>query len=258
MQANSEIKTLSSVSSLPTAQLVQYVQTLPLHQKQSIFDTLQQDPEVKESRSVLPYKSPLPLAKGYCNKPHPSSSRDIAPFFKQCYDNICTGKVDEQLLDDVLDVVLLRVDEAFTPTKVEEVKQAMERQLALASRRIKGEACEKCGPGYKSSNPGSVRFHYGMADDIRCLEEILTDLDLEVELSNKGKYSLHKLFLVFPDCYSPYQHLFRSAEMRGYDGWKEQLDEMWCHNNPVCDCWDRPFDCCGDEGHCKNCSMSRK
>jgi hypothetical protein len=139
MQANSEIKTLSSVSSLPTAQLVQYVQTLPLHQKQSIFDTLQQDPEVKESRSVLPYKSPLPLAKGYCNKPHPSSSRDIAPFFKQCYDNICTGKVDEKLLDDVLDVVLLRVDEAFTPTKVEEVKQAM-RQWSDNWLWLRGES----------------------------------------------------------------------------------------------------------------------
>jgi hypothetical protein len=215
MQANSA---LSSVSSLPTAQLVQYVQTLPLHQKQSIFDILQQDPEVKESRFVLPFKSPPPLAKGYCNKPRPSSSRDIAPFFKQCYDNICAGKVDEKLFDEVTGVILDRVDEAYTSTKVEEVKQAMERTLALASRLVKGEACEICGPGYESSNPGSGYLHYGNADVIRCLEEVLTDLNLTVELSNKGRYSLHKLVLIFPEYYSPYQHLFRSAEMRGYDG----------------------------------------
>ena len=257
MQADSNIEMLSSVSSPPTAQLLQYIQNLPLHQKQSIFDTLQQDPEVKESAFVLPYKSAPPLAKGYCNKPSPWSSRDVAPFFKQCYDSICAGKVDEKLFDEVTGVILDRVDEAYTSTKVEEVKQAMERTLALASRLVKGEACEICGPGYKSSNPGSSSLHYGNADVIRCLEEVLTDLNLRVELSNNGKYSLHKLCLIFPEYYSPYQHLFRLAESRGYDGWKGQLDEMWCHNNPVCNCWDRPLDCCGVEGHCKNCSMPR-
>jgi len=178
MEANNNIEMLSSVSSPPTAQLLQYVRNLPLHQKQSIFDTLQQDSEVKELGSVLPFKSPPALAKGYCNKPHPLSSQDVAPFFKQCYGNICAGKVDEKLFDEVTGVILDRVDEAYTSTKVEEVKQAMERTLALASRLVKGETCGVCGPGYKSSNPGSSYLHYGNADVIRCLEEVLTDLNL--------------------------------------------------------------------------------
>jgi hypothetical protein len=110
----------------------------------------------------------------------------------------------------------------------------MEQVISLAARMIKGEGCRECrSPEYESPIRGSTDLMDEFVDALIDLVNIASsmDIDLSLTLCKRAKFSITKLATVYDD----FDWLQKLFEMRMET---DELEEMWCHGNQKCWCWD--------------------
>jgi hypothetical protein len=166
------------------------------------------------------------------------SKAEIAIAVKDCYDGIAAGRYNGKDVFGVIEGILDRAKEDAM-VKGDGIEGGIEQLLFLASRFVKGQACEDegCDTGIISKHNC---IHGDFEDAIDKLEDFATEHNLEIKLSTKGQFALNKLCKVFGGVgegrgYTSLQHLIGTPD-RLED--TQQLEEMWCHQNEDCDCWD--------------------
>jgi hypothetical protein len=159
---------------------------------------------------------------------HLLTKEEIDLAVRECYDNICNGRISPVYIDAVIMGIWDRTVEDAS-TKGAEIQEGVEQILWLASRVVKGQACGECGEGI-------VRNGHSVNDfTVMALEELGQtgkDVGLEWKLSDKGRFMLDKLISIFESDYGKFRHLAETRDAsdryRGY----EELETMWCHQYP--------------------------
>jgi hypothetical protein len=126
------------------------------------------------------------------------------------------------------------------------VNEAMEQVVSLAARMVKGEGCGECGShDYQSPVRGSIDLTDEFVDALADLVNTASEQGIDLVLSTKARFSIDKLVTIYYE-YDWLQSLF---EM---DMETDELEEMWCHENQKCWCWD--FGGRSDE-HSEKCGL---
>ena len=201
--------------------------------------------------------------------PHTLLTRDQYDLLVQvCYDDICSGRVNEKYLKVIIVGLPERVrmdEQGLQQTKSQAiitgvperiktdkggVEKAMEHLILLASRMVKGEECLWCEEPYLSPTRGSAQLRRQFAKAMKKLDEISQELALPWSMSDRSQFALDKLCSIQPTYYGPVDHLLQHSEYN-VDSQNLVYLSMWCHNNEnwkdgedqevvkfICHCWD--------------------
>jgi len=162
------------------------------------------------------------------------SKAEIAIGVKDCYDAIAAGRIDVYDIFAVIEGILDRTKEDAI-VKGEGIEGGVQQLLFLASRMVKGEACEECEVGVISC---WTSVHFDFIDALVEIEEFATKHDLKFQLDTKAEFALDKLCKIFEGIslgrgYSTFRYLIQG----GLEN-TQQLEEMWCNEDNSCICWD--------------------
>jgi hypothetical protein len=194
------------------------------------------------------------------------SKEDVIIAFDNCYRNISAKFINEPQITIVIDKIVDRVYDSPIVSEVEDIKEAVQQIIFLASRLVKGEACGECHLGSRVANPGSAELHLLFGYAIQNLVDVGTDLKLDWKLSVKATFAFDKLCKIIGGEYLSLEEfdIHRTPiHPQNLEG-QEELEEMWCHQSyrgEGCHCWDGSYASFGDEWymdrHYKHCPLGR-
>jgi hypothetical protein len=197
------------------------------------------------------------------NDPSPPTQRplqeDMGLACDKCYDAICQNRVIESHIGTTIDQIVHRIYDSPYHNEVEDIRDAVEQMIRLASRMIKGTPPCVLASEARCHNQGSADIHRKFVDGIQKVVDAGMDLELDWELSTKATFSLDKLCQLSWAGYTTLEDIHRRQDNARGQGIQEQLEEMWCHGS--CHCWDGDCVSCGDstymDRHYKHCPLRR-
>jgi hypothetical protein len=232
----------------PSEQLIKYLQNLPSHQKARVLAALA-GPEDRIKSILLDFHNSI-LFDFQLDQPGPTLTKEeLTIAIKDCYKSIVLNRMDWNYASAIIGAVNER---AFNnPSWAHE---GAEQLIFLAARLIKGEGCED-HPTYKSPGGSGAGCHRDFADAIGDLEELGAEKE-EFTYSDKARFALDKLLLMYPDEYAVVPICGSARESLRTSHLQEEFEQMWCHDNEDCrdcDCWD--VDSGSWQGHGKGCVL---
>jgi hypothetical protein len=231
---------------------LQYLRILSPAQHQYVVDAWQALITHKANSHFLNRNDPPPRS------PMPYHDDEVLAF-DECYDAICQNKVIETQISTTIDQIIHRIYDSPDHNEVEDIRDAVEQMIRLASRMIKGTPCYVYAFENQCQNLGSTDIHRKFVDGIQKVVNAGLDLELDWELSTKATFSLDKLCQQSWAGYATLQDIHRTQDDERGQGIQEQLEEMWCHGS--CHCWDGDCASCGDstymDRHYKHCPLRR-
>jgi hypothetical protein len=175
-----------------------------------------------------------------------STKEELDKAIKDCYNSICMSEKVEDYTTALIEAIAVRAIEEGNGQQ-----DAAEQLIFLAARMIKGEQCEN-HPNYKSPCRVAGRIHRQFAEALMDLR----DVDAKSTYSDKARFALGKLFLVYPKQYALLRIMMSLEPDQPTSDLQEEFEEMWCHqyeDHEDCDCWDVDYK--SWQRHTKGCGL---
>ena len=201
---------------------LQFLIDLPANEKAWVLAALGNDP-VKKARTILSSSNIVKPGSLLTSQELGRAVEDVLHSFRS------KAAVDEDYIINLIEGIVEGVRKDG-----QGVNGGLEQVISLAARMIKGEGCGECdSPSYQSPVRGSIDLMDEFVDALIDLVNIASsmDIDLSLTLCKKAKFSITKLATVY-DEFDWLQNLFETNMET------DELEEMWCHENQNCWCWD--------------------
>jgi hypothetical protein len=169
------------ISNLSENQL-QYIRILSPQQHQYVVDAWQALVNRKtNSHDLDENDASRPIPRPY--------QEDMGLACDKCYDAIRQNRVIESQIGHTIDQIIHRIYDFPYHNEVEDIRDAVEQMIRLASRMIKGTPPCVLASEARCHNQGSADIHRKFVDGIQKVVDAGMDLELDWELSTNTRLS---------------------------------------------------------------------